>query len=228
MWPHLFICKNEQHGVSEFVLSEHSGQLLPRLVHSLPVVAVHHEDEPCSQKHSSLLAPHISLVHVCFFWLVSSSLSDQKLWMSLIHYSFGANCSCCLLILFDLTKVQHLYSVTDDAALNSVVLTWSLSKYFSFEVYMENVCSLCWLWKPISTNKRKKIVYKTEPDEKIDRFYISHNSSVSDHSHFTSLLLYIHYDIKGEIIRYEVKFKWKAEIVSLRQISYYGIQKETR
>lgn len=48
--------------------------------------------------------------------------------------------------------------------------------------------------------KEKKIVCKTEPDE--HRFYISHNSSVSDHSHFTSLLLYIHYDVKGEIIRY--------------------------
>lgn len=55
MWPHLFICENEQHGVSEFVLSEHSGQLLPRLVHSLPVVAVHHKDEPCVQKYTSLL-----------------------------------------------------------------------------------------------------------------------------------------------------------------------------
>lgn len=43
---HLFICKDEQHSVSELVLGEHPEQLLPRLIHSLSVVAVHHKDQP--------------------------------------------------------------------------------------------------------------------------------------------------------------------------------------
>lgn len=50
---HLLVCKHQQHGVSELVFGEHSGQLLPRLVHPLPVVAVDHKDEPWVQRHSS-------------------------------------------------------------------------------------------------------------------------------------------------------------------------------
>lgn len=51
---HLLICEDEQHSVSELILGEHPEQLLPRLVDSLPVVAVHYKDEPCESTHTHL------------------------------------------------------------------------------------------------------------------------------------------------------------------------------
>lgn len=42
---HLFICKHEQHGISQLILSQHSHQLLLRLTHSLSVITVHYKDE---------------------------------------------------------------------------------------------------------------------------------------------------------------------------------------
>lgn len=42
---HLFICKHEQNGISQLILSQHSHQLLLRLTHSLSVITVHYKDE---------------------------------------------------------------------------------------------------------------------------------------------------------------------------------------
>ena len=39
----LFVGKNEQNGISEFVFVEHPIHLFPGLSHTFPVIAVHHK-----------------------------------------------------------------------------------------------------------------------------------------------------------------------------------------
>ena len=42
----LLVGEHQQHGVTELVLSQHSVKLVPGLSYPLPVVTVHHKDQP--------------------------------------------------------------------------------------------------------------------------------------------------------------------------------------
>lgn len=49
---HLLVGKDEEDGVPQLILRQHPHQLLPRLVHPLPVVAVHHKDQPWGEERA--------------------------------------------------------------------------------------------------------------------------------------------------------------------------------
>lgn len=42
----LFVSEDEKDGLAQLVLVEHAVQLIPRSVHTVPIVRVHHEDKP--------------------------------------------------------------------------------------------------------------------------------------------------------------------------------------
>lgn len=45
VWQILFVGEDEENGISEFVLVQHTIQLLASLTNSLPIVAIDHEDQ---------------------------------------------------------------------------------------------------------------------------------------------------------------------------------------
>lgn len=51
MVSHLFVCEDEEDCISQFILSQHSHELLPCFVHSLSVITVHHKDQTCNKKN---------------------------------------------------------------------------------------------------------------------------------------------------------------------------------
>ena len=52
--PHLFVSEDEKDRISQLVLRQHPHQFLPRLAHSLAIVAVHYEDEACEEQQQQV------------------------------------------------------------------------------------------------------------------------------------------------------------------------------
>ncbi len=51
---YLFVGKDEQYSISQLILRQHPRQLLPRLIHSLPIVTVHNKNQTCGNNSDRL------------------------------------------------------------------------------------------------------------------------------------------------------------------------------